>query len=191
MMVVSFELLALDAPPIPTGIEGLLNKDDTILALKSAQPLGATSSGTVILVRHTQANDSHSNPCELLLIQTDATTSRVAARNEHIVDCRYNESAKSAAAMGLLDNLKVTPTSVSYFNELTRGGTTFTFAWNPAKAAWNLQHVEATSVQNTEGGVTVFKSVLDYPATLPWIALSEFDPKAIREALVRNRAIVR
>lgn len=181
---------ASDAPSVPASIQALLKAGDTVLALKSIKPFGADLSGTAIVVRHAQSDDVHGNPCELMLLTPDGKSFTVAARSSQIVECRYNEAVKAAGSMGAQDNLTLSPTSVSYFNELSRGGTTYNFSWAKDKSAWHLQHVEASSVQNTETGVVVYKSVLDYPYTLPWIALGDFDPKAIRGAMMKNRKAV-
>jgi hypothetical protein len=86
--------------------------------------------------------------------------------------------------------LTVTPASISYFNELPRGGTTFVFAWDRQKRTWHLQHVEATSVENGPSGVIVSKSVLDYPSTLPWVTVDAFVPRTIRDSLRSHRTVV-
>lgn len=182
--------VASDAPSIPPGIQALLKADDTVLALKSIKPFGGAPSGTAVVVRHAQPEDAHDNPCELLLLTPDGDSFHVAARNRKIVDCRYNEAEKASGPMGTQGNLTLSPTSVAYFNELSRGGTTYAFSWAKDESTWHLQHVEATSVQNTDDGVAVYKSVLDYPSALPWIALGDFDPTTIRAAMMKNRKAV-
>ena len=107
------------------------------------------------------------------------------------VECTFNEAAKAAGALGLNHNLTVSSTEITYFNELARGSTAYTFAWSKEKSDWHLQHVEASSVQNGDDGVVVYKSVLDYPSSLPWIALTDFDPKLIREAVAKSRSTVK
>jgi hypothetical protein len=163
---------------------------DTVLAFQPAKPFGADAAGGALVVRHAQPAPSTGNACELWLLRTTGTAYAVTAKNGEVVDCRYNESAKNAGPMALSHNLTASLTSVSYFNELPRGGTTYAFAWDAQKHVWHLQHVEATSVENGESGVIVSKSVLDYPATLPLLTMDAFSPKAIREALHTHRAVV-
>lgn len=175
---------------VPTNIQALMIPGDTVLAFQPAKPFGVEGAGGALVVRHAQPAPSTGNACELWLLRATGATYAVTAKNGEMVDCRYNESAKNADPMALNHNLTVRPTSVSYFNELPRGGTTYAFAWDGQKGAWHLQHVEATSVENGESGVIVSKSVLDYPATLPWLTMDAFSPKAIREALHTHRAVV-
>jgi hypothetical protein len=87
-------------------------------------------------------------------------------------------------------NLDVSATEISFFNELPRGGTTYTLAWSREKSSWHLQHVEATSVQNGDTGVLVYRSVLDYPSSPPWISLNDFDPKLIRDSVAKHRNVL-
>lgn len=84
--------------------------------------------------------------------------------------------------MELAPHLTVAPTSLTYFNELSRGGSTYAFAWDGQKRAWHLHHVEATRVENGVSGIIVSKAVLDYPGTL--------SPKVIRDALRTHRSVV-
>ncbi len=181
---------AATANPVPTNIQALMAPGDTVLAFQPAKPFGADIAGGALVVRHSQPDPATDNACELWLLRATNDTYVVTAKNGQTVDCRYNESAKNAGAMGLLHNLTVSPTSVSYFNELQRGGTTCAFAWDGQKHAWHLQHVEATSVENGESGVIVSKSDLDYPATLPWLTVDAFVPKLIRDSLRSHRAVV-
>ena len=176
--------------PVPTNIQALMAPGDTVLAFQTAKPFGADAAGGALVVRHAQPAPSTGNTCELWLLRSTGATYVVTAKNGEAVDCRYNESAKNAGPMALSQNLTASPTSVSYFNELPRGGTTYAFAWDAQKHVWHLQHVEATSVENGESGAIVSKSVLDYPATLPWLTVDAFSPKAIREALHTHRAVV-
>ena len=180
------------APPsnVPASIQSLMEAGDTVLAFQPAKPFGAGSAGGALVVRHAQPDPKTQNTCELWLMSATGATYAVSAKNGEVVDCRYNESAKQADPMALSHNLTVSPTSVTYFNELPRGGTTYAFAWDAQKHVWHLQHVEATSVENGESEVIVTKSVLDYPATLPLLTIDAFSPKAIREALHIHRSIV-
>jgi len=175
---------------VPTNIQALMVPGDTLLAFQPAKPFGADTAGGALVVRHAQPNPATDNACELWLLRATGDTYAVTSKNGQTVDCRYNESAKNAGPMALAHNLTVSPTSVSYFNELQRGGTTYVFAWDGQKRAWHLQHVEATSVENGESGVIVSKSVLDYPATLPWLTVDAFTPKLIRDSLRTHRAVV-
>jgi len=172
---------------VPANVQALMDPADTVLAFTPVQPFGAEKAGGALVVRHAQPNASTGNTCELWLLKAVDATYAVAAKNGEVVDCRYNESAKNAGSMELTHNLTVTPTSVTYFNELARGGTTYAFAWDGEKHAWHLQHVEATSVENGDSGVIVSKSVLDYPGTLPWLTVDAFSPKVIRDSLRTHR----
>ncbi len=176
---------------VPTNIQALVGPTDTVLAFAPIQPFGAEKAGGALVVRHAQPDPATGNSCELWLLRAVDASYAVTAKNGEAVDCRYNESAKNAGPMALTHNLTVAPTSVTYFNELPRGGTTYAFAWDGQKRAWHLQHVEATSVENGESGVIVMKSVLDYPATLPWLTMDAFTPKVIREPLRAHRTVVR
>lgn len=176
--------------PVPANIQRMMVPGDTVLAFQPAKPFGADMAGGALVVRHAQPDPTTQNTCELWLLRTAGATYAVTAKNGEVVDCRYNESAKNAGPMALNHNLTASPTSVSYFNELPRGGTTYAFAWDAQKHVWHLQHVEATSVENGESGAIVSKSVLDYPATLPLLTMDAFSPKAIREALHTHRAVV-
>jgi len=176
--------------PVPANVQALMAPGDTVLAFQPAKPFGPDAAGGALVVRHAQPALSTGNACELWLLRTTGATYAVTTKNGEVVDCRYNESAKNAGPMALNHNLTASPTSVSYFNELPRGGTTYAFAWDAQKHVWHLQHVEATSVENGESGAIVSKSVLDYPVTLPWLTMDAFSPKAIREALHTHRAVV-
>lgn len=175
---------------VPANIQALMIPGDTVLAFQPAKPFGGDIAGGALVVRHAQPDPKTQNACELWLVRATGAVYAVTAKNGEVVDCRYNESAKNAEPMALNHNLKVSPTSVSYFNELPRGGTTYAFAWDAQKHVWHLQHVEATSVENGEDNVIVSKSVLDYPATLPLLTIDAFSPKAIRETLHTHRAVV-
>jgi hypothetical protein len=175
---------------LPASIQTLMAPGDTVVAFQPAKPFGAEGAGGALVVRHAQPDPKTQNACELWLLRAAGATYAVSAKNGEVVDCRYNESAKEAGAMALTHNLTVSPTSVTYFNELPRGGTTYAFAWDTQKHVWHLQHVEATSVENGEDNVIVTKSVLDYPATLPLLTIDAFSPKAIREALHSHRSVV-
>lgn len=176
--------------PVPPNVQALVASTDTVLAFTPVQPFGAEKAGGALVVRHAQPNPSTGNACELWLLRAVDASYAVTAKNGEVVDCRYNESAKNAGPMELTHNLTVDPTSVTYFNELSRGGTTYAFAWDAQKHVWHLQHVEATSVENGESGVIVSKSVLDYPGTLPWLTVDAFSPKVIRDALRAHRSVV-
>ncbi|SEV96684.1 hypothetical protein SAMN04515660_1370 [Luteibacter sp. 329MFSha] len=163
---------------------------DTVLAFIPVNPFGAENAGGALVVRHAEPDPLTGNACELWLLRAIDATYAVTAKNGEVVDCRYNESAKNAGPMALTRNLTVDSTSVTYFNELQRGGTTYAFAWDGQKRAWHLQHVEATTVENGESGVIVSKSVLDYPGTLPWLTVDAFSPKVIRDSLRTHRSVV-
>lgn len=182
---------AADPSSVPANVQALMAPTDTVLAFIPTQPFGAEKAGGALVVRHAQPNPSTGNACELWLLRAVDASYAVTAKNGEVVDCRYNESAKQAGPMALTHNLTVAPTSVTYFNELQRGGTTYAFAWDGQKRDWHLQHVEATTVENEGSGVIVMKSELDYPATLPWLTLNAFAPKVIREPLRSHRAVVR
>ncbi|SDF40294.1 hypothetical protein [Dyella sp. 333MFSha] len=174
---------------VPANIQALMVPGDTVLAFQPVKPFGAERAGGALVVRHAQPTSSTGNACELWLLRATGATYAVTLKNGEAIDCRYNESAKNALPMALNHNLTVSPTSVAYFNELPRGGTTYAFGWDGQKRVWHLQQVEATSVENGESGVIVSKSVLDYPATLPWLTIDAFSPKAIREALHAHRTV--
>jgi len=181
---------AANPGPVPANVQALVASTDTVLAFIPVQPFGAEKAGGALVVRHAQPNPSTGNACELWFLRAVDGSYAVTAKNGEVVDCRYNESAKNAGPMALTHNLTVAPTSVTYFNELSRGGTTYAFAWDGQKRAWHLQHVEATSVENGKSGVIVSKSVLDYPGTLPWLTVDAFSPKVIRDALRTHRSVV-
>ena len=183
--------LATESTQIPTGVKALFGVQDTVLALKNAEPLGNDDGGTVVVVRHPSGNGSQRNPCELIILNNSGGRFVKSETSDKVVECTYNQAAKSAAVLGLDHNLTVNSNEITYFNELARGGTTYSFAWSKDKSAWHLQHVEATSVQNGDDGVVVYKSILDYPTSLPWISLTDFDPKVIREPIAQNRKTVK
>lgn len=191
LSLVVVEAFATDALQVPASIQSQLAAKDIVLAMKGAKPLGGATAGTVIVVRHSVEDSQQGSPCELVVIKGDDGKIAASEKNGKIVDCAYNDTNKHADPLGANRNLNVTPSEIAFFNEQPRGGTTYTFAWSNEKSAWHLQHVEASSVENGESGVIVRKSVLDYPTSLPWISLTDFDPKLIRESLTRNRQIVR
>jgi uncharacterized protein YecT (DUF1311 family) len=182
--------LATEPYQIPTNLRSLFTTQDTILALKSAQQPGEGDDGAVVLIRHPVHDGQQTNPCELVVLRNDGGHFVASDRNSRIVECTSSEELKHASALGLNSSLTVTSNEIIYFNQLARGGTTYSFAWSKEKAAWHLQHVETTSVQNGDAGVVVYKSVLDYPSSLSWISLTDFDPKLIRESVARNRKVV-
>jgi hypothetical protein len=181
---------ATDANQIPARIQSLFITQDTVLAMKSAKPLGKDAEGMVVVVRHSLDEGQQRNPCELIVLKSDGGNLAASEKNGKVVECTYNQAARTADPLGLNRNLTVTSSEITYFNELARGGTTYTFVWSKEKSAWHLQHVEATSVQNGDSGVAVYKSILDYPSSLSWISLTDFDPKLIRESIVKNRKTV-
>jgi len=176
---------------VPDEVKTLFVASDTVLAVKASSHSSADAGTTAVVVRHAVEDGQRKNPCELVVLRKDKGRFVVSERNDKIVECIYNESAKTAGTLGLDHNLTVTPTEISYFNELARGGTTYTFTWSNDKTQWHLQHVDASSVQNEGGGVVVYKSVLDYPSQLSWIPLTDFDPKLIRESVSKNRKVVK
>ncbi|GAB5343233.1 hypothetical protein PFUM301598_17100 [Pseudomonas fluorescens] len=176
---------------MPAGVQALLAPEDTVLAFKTMQPLGADVAGAAMVVRHDAFIAVTDNACELWLLRASGPTYVISARNGDVVDCLYNEFAKGAPALGLDHNLTLTPTTVSYMNELARGGATYVFAWDSYKRAWYIKHVDVSWVENGETGVNVYTSALDYPATLPWLTLDTFTPKAIRDAVRSHRSLVR
>jgi hypothetical protein len=187
LSLVGGSALATDITQIPDSVQALITAQDTVLAMKSAKPFGNTDGGTVIVVRHPLADDRGNKPCELIVLKDIGGQLVSSERNGEVVECAYNQANKSAKARDLDKNLDVSATEISFFNELPRGGTTYTFAWSHEKSSWHLQHVEATSVQNGDTGVLVYRSVLDYPSSLPWISLSDFDPKLIRDSVAKHR----
>jgi hypothetical protein len=190
LCLVARSAVATDIAEIPGSVQALITAQDTVLAMKSAKPFGNADGGTVVVVRHPLASDRGNDPCELIVLK-DVGGQRVSSeRNGKVVECTYNEANKSANARELDRNLAVSATEISFFNELPRGGTTYTFAWSSEKFSWHLQHVEATSVQNGDTGVVVYRSVLDYPSSLPWISLADFNPKLIRDSVAEHRNVV-
>ncbi|WP_090054035.1 hypothetical protein [Luteibacter sp. 329MFSha] len=181
---------AANSDHVPANVQVLMAPADTVLAFIPVNPFGAENAGGALVVRHAEPDPLTGNACELWLLRAIDATYAVTAKNGEVVDCRYNESAKNAGPMALTRNLTVDSTSVTYFNELQRGGTTYAFAWDGQKRAWHLQHVEATTVENGESGVIVSKSVLDYPGTLPWLTVDAFSPKVIRDSLRTHRSVV-
>lgn len=119
---------------VPDNIQALMAPGDTVLAFKPAKPFGADVAGGALVVRHAQADPATDNACELWLLRVTGDTFAVTAKNGQTVDCRYNASAKDAGPMSLSRNLTVTPASISYFNELPRGGTTYVFEWDRQSA---------------------------------------------------------
>ena len=183
--------LSTDSNQIPANLLSLVSAQDTVLAVKSAKPLGMDDEGTVVVVRHAPGDGQRRNPCELIVLKNDNGKLAVSERNDKVVECTYNEAAKNADALGLNNNLNLASDEITYFNESARGGTTYTFMWSKEKSTWHLQHVEASSVQNGDAGVVVYKSILDYPSSLPWISLTAFDPKLIRGPIAKNRKAVK
>lgn len=191
LCLVSPITLATDSNQVPASLRSLFTVQDTILAVKSAEPLGKESKGTVVVVRHSLGSGQQGNPCELVVLKDTDGQPVAAEKNAKTVECTYNQASKSAGTLGLNNNLTVTSNEITYFNELARGGTTYTFAWSNEKSAWHLQHVEASSVENGDSGVVVYKSTLDYPSDISWISLTDFDPKLIRESIAKNRKAVK
>lgn len=182
---------ATDTNQVPAGLQSLFGAHDTVLAMKSAKPLGKDDAGIVVVVRHPLAYGQQRNLCDLIVLTNDNGQLAVSEKNDKVVECTYNQATKSAGVLGLNNNLTATSNEITYFNELARGGTTYSFEWSKEKSAWHLQHVEATSVQNGDSGVVVYRSTLDYPSSLPWISLADFDPKLIREPIAKNRKAVK
>lgn len=182
--------LATDSNQIPASLQSLFTTQDIVLANKSATPLGKDDAGTVVVVRHPLSEGQQRNPCELIVLKNNDGQFVAAEKNDKVVECTYNQATESVGALGLNNNLTVTSNEITYFNELARGGTTYSFAWSKEKSAWHLQHIETTSVQNGKSGIVVYKSVLDYPSSLSWIPLADFDPKLIREPIAKNRKAV-
>lgn len=175
---------------LPPGVQALLAPQDTVLAYREGNPLGPDAQGAAMIVRHGSTDPSKGNSCDLWVVRATDSSYVITARNGQVVDCRYNEAARNAGRMELARNLTVTPNSITYFNELPRGGTTYGFAWDSTKRTWHLQHVEATWVENGETGVVVYRSVIAYPATLPWLAFDAFSPKTVANMVRTHRTVV-
>lgn len=183
--------LATDSNQILSDLQSLFTTQDTVLALKTSRPLGQDDAGAVVVVRHPLTDGRQRNPCELIVLRNDGEHFSAAETNDKVVECIYNEATKSAGPLDLNHNLTVNPGEVTYFNEMARGGTTYRFAWSGEKSAWHLQHVEATSVENGDNGIAVYRSVLDYPSSLTWISLADFDPKQIQDSIAKSRQAIK
>lgn len=191
LYLVALAAVAADATQIPDSIRSQFGPDDTIIAMKSASPLGLDASGTVVVVRYASDDPQKPAHCELIVFRGDNAKVATSVNNSKVVDCIRNDANKAAGTLAANDRLTVTPTEISYFNEQPRGGTVYTFSWCRRWFAWHLQHVEASSVENGEKGVVVQKSVLDFPQRITWISLADFDPVLLRENLAKNRKTVK
>lgn len=183
--------MAADVTQIPDNIRSQFGPDDTIIAMKSASPLGLDASGTVVAVRYASDDPQKPAHCELIVFRGDHAKVATSEHNSNVVDCINNETNKTAGTLAANDQLTVTPTQIAYVNLLPRGGTAYTFNWCRRFFAWHLQRVEASSVHNGEKGPVVRRSTLDFPMRLTWINLSDFDPKLVRDDLAKNLKTVK
>lgn len=178
---------------VPPGIRALLSPTDTLLAYK---PLDVPESGgasAVIVVRHEPASDRTHNPCDLTILRNEGKTLIVAASSNWAVECIYNDITRRANELALDDQLEVKPGQITWSNELVKGHAAFTFAYATETSSWNLQRAEVTYSENALSGISVnvYKEVASYPGDFPRIALSDFNPRAIRAALSRHRETVK
>lgn len=178
---------------VPLGVRTLLSSTDTLLAYKSVNSFGSGGAGAVIVVRHALTDDRSHNPCDLAVLRKEGDTFAVALSSNRTVECIYNDIARRAGELALDDQLNVKKQEITWSNELTRGHTTYTFACASDTSSWYLQRAEVTFVENAGSGdgVNVYKEVASYPEDFARIALSDFNPAAIRKALARHRESVK
>ncbi|WP_157130526.1 hypothetical protein [Luteibacter yeojuensis] len=176
---------------VPDAANAFVAAGDTILAAKVMATASHAPGLTIVVVRHRLGADRSSNPCELVIVESKANRASAIAANSTVVDCRYNDYARTAAAMALNGNLSVEPDRVSFLNESAKGGTTFSFAYDHQRNAWHLDKAESTTVStDSSSSVEVHKSSLTYPASIPWIPIESFEPGMLRESMARHRQVV-
>jgi hypothetical protein len=179
-------------PTVPDAAKAVVEAGDTILAAKVMATASDAPGLTVVVVRHPLGADRSINPCKLVIVESKANRASAIAANSTVVDCRYNDHARTAAAMALNENLSVEPGRLSFFNESAKGGTTFSFAYDHQRNAWHLDKAESTTVgTDSSGSVEVLKSSLAYPDSIPWIPLESFDPRLLRESTAGHRKLVK
>jgi hypothetical protein len=178
-------------PTIPDAAKALAQEGDTILAAKVMTTASGAPGFTAVVLRHPLDTDRSSNPCELVIVDSKANRASRIAGNSTVVDCRYNDHARTAAAMALNENLSVEQDRVSFFNESAKGGTTFSFALDHQRNEWHLDRAESTTVgTDSAGAVAVYKSTLTYPKYIPWLPMDDFDPKILRKTMADHRKLV-
>jgi len=185
----SAEAGPVQAPP--SFAKPFAGSGDIILAAKSEQSLANGIDGAVIVVRHSTIPDRTENPCELIVVMRRQGSLAMTASNRELVDCRYNESARNAPEMGLNNDLVVSSNQLSFSNELSKGGSTYTFSYDATRSSWHLTRVDSTSVATgISGEVEVHKAELAYPDSIPWLSIDQFDPKALRQAIKKNSRLI-
>jgi hypothetical protein len=159
---------------------------DTLLAYKAADLYQDGVEEAVIVVRHKISGksdyDFDDNPCELLVLQRRSGKLIETDRSKEVVDCTYNDVARSAPAMSLNDNLSVAPGSITYINQKDKGDSTFYFAWSKEKSTWFLQRATAS---NPDGSHVANVSA-SYPKDFAWTTMSAVDPDAIAQILEKH-----
>jgi len=184
----TFSASASQRKAAPPFAKEFIQVGDTVLAAKADAQLADGVSGAVLVIRHPIVADRSKNPCDLVVLAKSSEALRTSASNSNVVDCRYNELARNATEMGLDENLSVEPGKISFYNELSKGGASYTFSYDSKKAAWHLSQADSTSVQQgSSGEIEVYKASLTFPATLPWVPLNQFDPKSLRQLIEKHR----
>jgi len=161
--------------------------DDTLLARKEFDLLGDGNPQTVLIVRHGGKDASQMYPCQLLILRKDASAYAVAASSDKVVECFFNEVAKNAK--DLSDNLKLSKDSLAYVNQGEKSSTTYSFKYSSETSGWRLDRAEShySVPSETSDDLDSYEETAAYPKDFALIALGDFDPTRIEDAMRANK----
>jgi len=174
---------------LAVGLAALVPDGATLLAHEVIDLNGDGQSDGVLVFRNENSAQGE-NPCELLVAVHQGEGFTVQAHSRHIVECTYNQVA--ARAKSLQENLAVNDGVITYTNQLEKGTSVYSFAYDAKRGAWHL--VEATNAypqyNEAQDRTEVVREVVRSPGDVPWGALDAFDPEALGDAFKKNRSIM-
>jgi len=187
-----------DAATIPEPIRRLVGGDMALLAHKSV-PDGQGGRTTAIVTRKPKdpdpgpfAGDRVSYSCELVLIHEDGQGKvNVTGRTSKAVNCEENDFNRRADEFGLNDRLELAPHKVTYRNDYHRVGS-YSYSFSYSERGWQLSMATNVYTVYEEGhdGVSVVEEKVEYPLTLDFVSMEDFDPEDISGALTKSRSLI-
>jgi len=198
LCLLSFASDAVDTAqktPVPDEILSFVGATDTLLAYQKIDLFGTGNIDAIIIVRHQKPAAQGQNPCELVVLQRKSGTLFAMSKGNNVVDCKYNNFAKTIAKNydDLNEYLKLKPFEVTYENEKARGSDIYSFKFSVDKQAWYTSKVDVsyTQTNNDNDSVEVVREVASYPKDFGWISMSAFNPNDLQDALKKNKTIVK
>lgn len=185
------------SPPsttVPDDVRKVLANDDLVLAYKKGNLTDDGVEGLVVAVYHgarfadTFRRDAR-NHCSLIVFSRHADTWKETTRSATAVDCVHNTLMDSPEEMRYVDDLQVSPGTMTWSNQDVGSNQTFDFAYDKQRRNWYVRSMRqgyGVDSEDPDGPMGVRHGEITSPHDLPLTPMSELDAEQWQAVLEKH-----